>query len=176
MATQTLPQATLEALAGAARDTLSRCRNCAQTSFAVLQEEFNLEGGPILKALTPFPGIALRGETCGAVVGSLMALGLVYGREDLEDWHAYLGSLPSARRFSRRFEERNGSTACEQILEAKLGRKFNLADPVESLEYVQAGGAQVCAEVIGGAVQIAAELIAARVPPRHSTQSAEPAV
>ena len=176
MTTQTLSQVTLDRLAQGARDTLSQCRNCAQTSFAVLEQEFNLEGGPILKALTAFPGIALRGETCGAVVGSLMALGLVYGREDLEDWHAYLASLPSARRFSRRFEERNGSTSCEHILETKLGRKFNLADPVQSLEYVQAGGPQVCAEVIAGAVQIAAELIATRVPPRDSGQSAEPAV
>jgi hypothetical protein len=35
--------------------------------------------------LNPFPGIALRGETCGAVIGCLMALGLEFGREDLSD-------------------------------------------------------------------------------------------
>ena len=45
--------------------------NCAQTTFAILIEEHDLEGGQILRALTPFPGIALRGETCGAVIGSL---------------------------------------------------------------------------------------------------------
>ena len=157
---ETIPETSRASLAQRARETLSRCRNCAQTSFSVLQEEFDLEGGPILKALTPFPGIALRGETCGAVVGSLMAIGLVYGRDDLDDWHAYLGSLPPARRFCRRFVEQNGSTACEAILEAKLGREFNLADPGQSLEYVEAGGPQACAEVIAGAVLIAADLIA----------------
>jgi C_GCAxxG_C_C family probable redox protein len=162
MDTETLSEAALERLAKSARDTLTRCRNCAQSSFAVLQEEFGLEGGPILRALTPFPGIALRGETCGAVVGSLMAIGFVYGRDDLDDWHAYLASLPPARRFARRFVDRNGSTACESILEAKLGRKFNLADPGESLQYVEAGGAEACGEVIASAVQIAAELIAKR--------------
>jgi C_GCAxxG_C_C family probable redox protein len=162
MDTETLPEATLERLAQSACDTLSRCHNCAQTSFLVLQEEFELEGGSILKALTPFPGIALRGETCGAVVGSLMAIGLVYGREDLDDWHAYLASLPPARRFCRRFVEQNQSTICEAILEARLGRKFNLADPGQSLEYVEAGGPQACGQVIAGAVQIAAELIAKR--------------
>ena len=56
--------------------------NCAQTAFAVLQERFDLDGGQVLRALTAFPGIALRGETCGAVTGSLMALGLVCGRDD----------------------------------------------------------------------------------------------
>jgi hypothetical protein len=39
------------------------------------------------------------------------------------------------------------------------GRRFNLADPVEAAEYGAAGGLQACGEVIGGAVQIAAELI-----------------
>ena len=67
------------------QDQLLESGNCAQTCFAILNEEYDLDGGQILKALTPFPGIALRGETCGAVIGSLMALGLVYGRDDLKD-------------------------------------------------------------------------------------------
>jgi C_GCAxxG_C_C family probable redox protein len=133
-------------------------------------EEFGLDGSAILRALTPFPGIALRGETCGAVIGSLMAIGLVYGRDDLEDWHAYIESLPPARRFARRFDELNGSTACEAILEAELGRKFNLADTGQSLEYVEAGGPQVCGEILAGAVQAAAEIIARKAPPTHPPQ------
>ncbi len=149
----------MSALAQGARDTLARSGNCAQTSFAVLQEEFNLDGGGVLRALTPFPGIALRGETCGAVVGCLMALGLVFGRDDLGDWKGYIGSLPSARRFCQRFEEEYGSTACAGVLETKLGRAFNLADRAESAEYLAAGGAQQCAEVVAGAVQVAAEAI-----------------
>ena len=73
------PQAEMhDKLAQRARDILLESGNCAQTSFAVLQEEFDLDAGEVLRALTPFPGIALRGETCGAVVGCLMALGLVY--------------------------------------------------------------------------------------------------
>jgi C_GCAxxG_C_C family probable redox protein len=149
----------LSALAQKARDTLAQSGNCAQTSFAVLQEEFDLDGGEILKALTPFPGIALRGETCGAVVGCLMALGLVFGRDKLDDWKGYISSLPPARRFCRRFEEEHGSTACASILEAKLGRRFNLADRAESAEYLSARGAQTCGEVVASAVQIAAKTI-----------------
>jgi hypothetical protein len=33
----------------------------------VLQEQFELEDGAILKALTPFPGICLRGERRNAI-------------------------------------------------------------------------------------------------------------
>ncbi len=155
----------LSALAQKARDTLDLSGNCAQTSFAVLQQEFNLEGGAILKALTPFPGIALRGETCGAVAGCLMAIGLVYGRDKLDDWKGYIASLPPSRRFCRRFEEEHGSTGCANLLEAKLGRRFNLADRGESLEYVAAGGPQVCGDIIASAVQMAAEIILKKASP-----------
>jgi len=141
------------------KDTLNTSRNCAQTSFATLQQEFGLEGGEILKALTPFPGIALRGETCGAVTGCLMAIGLVYGRDDLDDWKGYLASLPPSRRFCRRFEEQHGSTACGDILESKLGRNYDLANRVEAVKYAIAGGKKTCTEIIESAVIIAAGII-----------------
>jgi C_GCAxxG_C_C family probable redox protein len=145
-----------------AKDLLLESGNCAQTSFAILNEEYDLGGDQVLKALTPFPGIALRGETCGAVIGSLMALGLVYGRDDLKDWKGYIRSLPSARRFCARFEEINGSTACSAILQEKLGRNYDLADRVEALEYASAGGPEACAEVVARAIEVASEAIAKR--------------
>lgn len=159
MATESSPEDKTLERTQKAKDLLTRSGNCAQTSFAVLQEEFNLDGGQILKALTPFPGIALRGETCGAVIGCLMAIGLVYGRDSLDDWKGYLASLPPARRFCRRFEEQHGSTMCASILEARLGRKFNLADREESFQYVAAGGPAACGEIIASSVHIAAEVI-----------------
>ena len=140
-----------------AKDLLLESGNCAQTSFAILSEEYDLEGAQILKALTPFPGIALRGETCGAVVGSLMALGLVYGRDDLTNFRGYLGSLPPARRFCARFEAENGSTACSVILEEKLGRNYDLADKVDAVAYASSGGPEACAKVVLSAVEIASE-------------------
>ncbi len=142
-----------------AGELLMRSGNCAQASFMALKEHFNLDDGRILKALTPFPGIGLRGETCGAVIGSLMALGLVYGRENIDDMPGYFRSLPPARKFCRRFEKEQGSTMCETILEVKLGKKLNLANPVDSAVYLSSGGPEKCAEVVACAVRIAAEII-----------------
>ena len=148
-------------LAEKAEEYLRLSANCAQTSFLTLQDQLNLEDGAIIKALTPFPGIALRGETCGAVIGSLMALGLVYGRgrENLDDWQAYLSSLSPARKFCWRFEQEYGSTMCGDVIEKEFGRRFNLADPVESMEWINCGAMEKCGAVIGKAVQIAAEII-----------------
>ena len=139
---------------------LMRSGNCAQTSFALLNETFDLDGEQVLRALTPFPGIALRGETCGAVTGSLMALGLVYGRNDIKDWNAYIRSLPPARRFCARFAEGEGGTTCSAILQKRLGRDFDLDDKMEAMQYATSGGPAACAEVVANAVTIAAESIA----------------
>jgi len=52
-----------------------------------------------------------------------------------------------------------GSTACADILEAKFGRRFNLADRNESAEYLAAGGPQKCSDLVANAVRLAAEVI-----------------
>jgi C_GCAxxG_C_C family probable redox protein len=159
MSTQSSREKMLAGLAQKSDEYLALSGNCAQASFLALQEQFELKDGAILKALTPFPGIALRGETCGAVVGCLMALGLVYGREKLDDWAGYLASLSPARRFCRRFEKECGSIMCGDILEAELGTGFNLADPAGFAEYLAAGGPEKCTAVVRKAVRIAAEVI-----------------
>ena len=142
-------------------ENLSICGNCAQTTFLALQDEFDLEGESILKALTPFPGIALRGETCGAVTGGLMALGLIHGRdkENLNNWQAYLDSLPPSRKFCRRFEDELGSTMCADIVESQFGRRFDLADLAEAMLWMNCGALEKCSDVIGKSVRIVAEII-----------------
>ena len=135
--------------------------NCAQTTFLSLMDEFQLDGDEILKALTPLPGVALRGETCGAVTGSLMAIGFKYGRDrkNLDNWQAYIDSLRPSRQFCRSFEREFGSTMCGEIVEDKFGRPFNLADPQEAMQWYQCGAFEKCGEVIGKAVCLAADIL-----------------
>jgi len=152
---------TLQQLKGKVERYLKISGNCAQTSFIALQEQFGLDNGSILKALTGFPGIALRGETCGAVVGCLMALGLVYGRERLDDWEGYRRSLRHGRKFCRSFEKEFGSTMCGDIVESIFGKRYNLANPVEAEEWQKAGAEEKCSGVITSAVRIAAKIIIA---------------
>lgn len=136
--------------------------NCAQTTFLTLQEGFDLEDGAILKALTPFPGMGLRGETCGTVTGSLMAIGLVYGRDrhQLGDWSVFTASLRPARQFCRAFEKAYGSTMCGDVIEVQFGKRFDLADPAQAMEWQNCGAIDKCGEVVQTAVRIAAEIIA----------------
>ena len=135
------------------------CHHCAQTSFLALQEVFGLGDASFVKALTPLPGIAERGETCGAVIGCLLALGLVYGRERPDDWAGWRACLVPARAFCQGFEAEMGSTMCGDIVERLFGQRYNLADPVELGKFQEAGPTARCGRVVRQAVRLAAELI-----------------
>lgn len=135
--------------------------HCAQSSFMALKEQFGLNGEQVIKALTPMPGIAERGETCGAVTGPLMAMGLIYGRDlhHLDDWEAYQESLIPTGNFCERFEKEFGTTLCHEVQKVKFGRCYQLTDPNELQEFQNAGATEHCSAVVRSAVRIAAEII-----------------
>jgi C_GCAxxG_C_C family probable redox protein len=139
-----------------------RCHHCAQASFLALDDVFGFNEPGILKALTPLPGIAERGETCGAVVGSLMALGLVYGRDQIDDWTGWRTSLVPARTFCDRFKAEFGSTMCGDIVEGLTGHRLNLYDPSDLQRFQVAGATELTSRVVRKAVRVAAELILER--------------
>ena len=162
-----LPRETFLQYLDATADTnMRRCHHCAQATFATLQDGFGLEGGAILKALTPLPGIAERGETCGAVVASLMALGLMFGRDRIDDWPAWRASLGPAQAFCAAFKKEFGSTQCGDLHERLFGRRYNLADPAELREFQSAspGPTELCGGVVRKAVRLAAEILLEKRP------------
>ena len=135
--------------------------HCAQSSFLALKEQFGLKGEQVIKALTPMPGIAERGETCGAVTGPLMAMGLIYGRDiqHLDNWDTYQASLIPTGRFCELFETEFGSNLCKEVQVVKFGRCFRLRDPGELQDFQNAGATEHCSEVVRKAVHMAAEII-----------------
>ena len=140
---------------------MQQSHHCAQSSFLALKEIFGLPGEQVVKALTPMPGIAERGETCGAVTGPLMAMGLIYGRDihQLDNWEAYQESLVPAGEFCKRFEDVFGTTLCHEIQQGKFGRCYRLTDPGELQEFQNDGATEKCSEVVRKAVQLAATII-----------------
>ena len=141
-----------------AREYLRISGNCAQSSFSALSDQFGLGNGLFRKALSPFPGIALRGETCGVVTGSVLALGLVYGQDELgpQEW---VKSLRPCRAFCRAFAAEFGGTACDDVTRGLCGRTFNLADPAEAAEWRETGVSAKCSDVVARGCRIAAEIM-----------------
>ena len=145
----------------AAEEHLETYGNCAQASFAILREHYDLDDGEIIRALSPFPGVGLQGDTCGAVTGSIMAMGLMFGRGEGEEYDKFLDVASMARDFCSRFEETLGSTKCGDIHEVHLGRRFDLSDPGEFEEF-RATVDGLCSRVVATGVRTALEIVEAR--------------
>jgi len=141
-----------------ANEYLEISGNCAQSSFFALQVQFGLDGGPILRALTPF-GLAFRGEICGTVVGCTMALGLVFGGDRLDDWSGYIQSVAPVRAFFRRFKREVGSVMCGDFVDLEFGESIHMIEPAETKRFLKAGALEKCGSVVGKGVRIAAEII-----------------
>jgi len=152
-------EASLNDLEKKAGDYEEQFGSCAQGTLLALQEHFNLGNSQVLKAATAMPGIALRGETCGAVIGAIMALGLAFGREKADDFAAVQRTTAAARKLCRRFEGELGGCNCSDVQHHIFGRSFNLTDPQEQKDFVKADASKKCRLPSGRAARIAGELI-----------------
>ncbi len=136
-------------------------RNCARGTALALLEEFGLGNMEIIKALSPFPGFGGTGWMCGGVTGSLIALGLFFGSDDLLDYDAVGATIMAARTFMPRFEEQAGSLVCPKLQEEVVfGRYMDPAASPENMEaFAQAQGFEKCGVLPGLGARIAAEII-----------------
>jgi C_GCAxxG_C_C family probable redox protein len=134
---------------------------CSQASFSTLQEKFALECDTpsFVKALRPFPGVGHTFETCGAVTGCLIALGLVYGTVDRTDKDKSRNCMLHAKDFCSKVAQELGSTRCGEIMERQFGRRFDLDDPSQREAFREAGAREKCTAVVKTAVRIASKLI-----------------
>jgi C_GCAxxG_C_C family probable redox protein len=90
--------------------------NCSQAVFSAYAEQFGLDEETALKIAAGFGGgMGRLGETCGAVTGAFMVLGLRYGRGS-PDPAAKERIYALIREFSTRFNARNGSLTCKGLL------------------------------------------------------------
>ena len=142
-----------------AEDYCYLMRNCAKSSATALLEEFGLGSLEIIRALGPFPGIAMSGGICGPVTGGLIALGLFFSSPDITKHDATRAYL-HARIFTNRFESALGSLYRPDIQKKLLGQYY---DPMSSMENLKAFNAskarEYCVIAPGIGARIAAEII-----------------
>ena len=80
---------------------------CSQSVLLALQEGLGVGDGESFRAATVLSGgVARRGETCGALLGALMAVGLVEGRSRMPDTPAYAAACAEAEEIAMEFQRR----------------------------------------------------------------------
>jgi len=143
-----------------AEENEKKYRGCSRSCLLALQRHFSIGDSNTIKASTPLAaGIAFKGETCGALLAGIMALGLITATDDLEDQTALASTLGAGYKLYNRFVKEMGTSNCFEIQRKNLGRSYNLADPKEYEEFQREGGYNVCSKVVGQAARLTAQMI-----------------
>ncbi|MBI5099935.1 MAG: C_GCAxxG_C_C family protein [Nitrospirae bacterium] len=80
-----------------------------------------------LKVGSPFGGgIGLMGETCGAVTGAFMIIGLKQGATDTKNKASKARTYELVKKFVKRFKTRNDSIICRELIGFDIDSKKNL--------------------------------------------------
>ena len=98
---------------------------CAQCTLVPWADALGYDEEELMRMAAAFAGGMFRGDTCGAVVGALMALGLAYGDD------AALTAEKTAQ-FHAAFLGRFGSTECRTLLGYDLSKPGELEKARES--------------------------------------------
>ncbi|MFO8001697.1 MAG: C-GCAxxG-C-C family protein [Marinilabilia sp.] len=135
---------------GKANELFDKGYNCAQSMVYAYGKDFFENGGPVMKVASGFGGgISSMGETCGAVSGSLMALGLHFGPENEGDKEQKEKLKEITGEFLATFEEKHGSLKCRDLLGA------DISSP-EGVRFIRENGVidKICPAMIQSASEI----------------------
>ncbi|MGA1821945.1 MAG: C-GCAxxG-C-C family protein [Thermoplasmatota archaeon] len=136
-------------------DLFNRGFSCSQAVLSTYGEDFGLDRGTAMRIAGAFGGgMDQRGETCGAVTGALMIIGLKHGSLGPEDPESKERTYDLSRDFIRSFEEMNGSIMCRDLL------GYDLAIPDEKRIIREKGLTKtLCPGFVKDAAEILEELL-----------------
>jgi len=96
--------------------------SCSQAILATFSDEYGLPRETALRISQGFGGgMARMAETCGALTGAFMVLGLKHGRTRAEDEAAKEKTYALCQEFVRRFRARHGALCCRELLGCDIG-------------------------------------------------------
>ena len=90
--------------------------NCAQAILSTYGEALGLPREAALRLACGFGGGMRRADTCGALAGAFMVLGLQYGPGECPGQPKKGETYALVERFTARFAERQGSVMCRDLL------------------------------------------------------------
>lgn len=130
--------------------------NCAQSVLSSFSSDFTIERDTLLRLASPFgSGIAKTQETCGAVTGGIMAIGLKYGKgiNGTEEEKARAYEL--SRRLITEFSKEHGCTTCRTLMN---GLDMNTPEGMAKIKELDLFRVR-CLNYVKSAVKITEEIL-----------------
>lgn len=106
--------------------------NCAQTVFSLFAPELGVDEKTALKIASGFGSGMNCAETCGAVTGAYMVIGMKHGHST-PDPDKKANTKMMIRQFNEKFKETHGSLICKQLI------GFDISTPEGSAAAGKAG-------------------------------------
>ncbi len=140
-----------------AEATFRKGFNCSQAVLAAFRDEFGIPRKTALRISQGFGGgMARMAETCGALTGAFMVIGLKHGKTRAKDDAAKEKTYALCLELARRFRARHGALRCRDLLGcdigtpegAKIARDQKLHD-------------DLCPQLVVSAVEIVEDLLRA---------------
>lgn len=138
-----------------AQDSFKLGYNCCQSILSAFAPKLGLDRQKSLRMATGFPGgLGYQGETCGAVIGGYLVLGLLAGNTTANDELRKDITYGLIREFLSEFEKRNNSTRCNDLLGIRIETQEGFDAATESGAFDR-----LCPEFVGDAARILEKLI-----------------
>ena len=97
-------------------DGFEKMINCSMQVVREKAEELGLDKELGMRIAAPFGGGMLRGDTCGAVTGALILIGMKYGHSNENDAENYRTVCEKATQFLEQFQARNKTLICRELI------------------------------------------------------------
>lgn len=124
--------------------------SCSQSVLMTYAALFDLKPETAARIAAPFGGgVARRGETCGAVNGAFMVLGLKYGHTSAADLDSKEKTYHGVEQFISQFQERYGTIICNDLLDCDISIPEGLQSALDSQLFVTR-----CPKFVGDAIEI----------------------
>ncbi len=129
--------------------------SCSQAMLTAFAPEFNMDDITALKVASAFGGgMAHTGETCGAVTGAFMVIGLKYGRTKVDDTDAKEKVYRLSAQFISKFRMKHSSIICKEI----LGHDISTEQGQQQISENELGKT-ICPDLVQTAAEILEEII-----------------
>nr|WP_330398673.1 C-GCAxxG-C-C family protein [Lacrimispora celerecrescens] len=128
--------------------------DCSQVVAGAFAGELETDKVLLRKVSACFGGGMQCGETCGAVTGALMVLGMKYGHSEEGDPGQKQVMMQKTGEFKRLFGERYPSCICRDLLGHDISRKEELAKVMEKGLLLQ-----FCPKVVEDTIEILGKIL-----------------
>jgi C_GCAxxG_C_C family probable redox protein len=135
--------------------TFMKGYNCAQAVLSSFGEDYGLDPVMAYRVAAAFGGgMGHMGDTCGAVTGAFMVIGLKYGLTVADGSQSHWDAFSAVQEFVEEFKSRNGSIVCREILDV------DVRDRAKFREAMKRGIPQkICPKLVRDAAEIAEGLL-----------------